>query len=125
MEERMLYDKFLQTAERADWCLMTDEYEVLAVAAFVVVAVLIWNRIRIGKRIRGIEIQIRELEKKINLLELQESRRLIMELNAKSEVNFNPRDTALEMGDGDIARTTSPPTAPAEPQSTRSAKLPE
>jgi hypothetical protein len=125
MEEGMLYDKFLETAERADWRSMTDEYKVLAVAAFVVVAVLIWNRIRFGKWIRRIEIQIREMDKKINLLELQESRRLIMELNAKSGVNFNPRDTALEMGDGDVARTTSPPTAPAAPESTRSAKLPE
>ncbi len=124
----MLYDKFWEIAERADWRLMTVEYKALAVGAFVVAAVLIWNRIRIWKRMRRIETRLRKMEKKINILETQESRRLMRlmtELNAKSRVKVVPRDAAVEMGGGDVVGLTmSPPTSPAQGESAKSAKLP-
>ena len=51
----MLYDKLWDIAVRADWRLMSVEYKALAVGAFVVAVVLIWNAIRIRKRMRRIE----------------------------------------------------------------------
>jgi len=122
----MLYDKLWEIAERADWGLIT--YKALAVGAFVVTAVLIWNSNRIWKRMRRIETQLRRIEKKVNILEMQESRRLmrlVMELKAKSRATIDPRDTAVETGGRDVAGLMmSPPTAPVKPESARSAGVP-
>jgi len=124
----MIYDKLWEFVERADWRLMIVEYKALAVGAFVVAAVLIWKRIRFWKRMRRIETQLRRLEKKLNILEMQESRRLMRlmkELNAKSRLKIDPRDTAVEMGGSNVVGLTmSPPTSPAQGESTKSAKLP-
>jgi hypothetical protein len=124
----MIYDKFWEIAERADWRLLTAEYKALAIGIFVVAALLIWNRIRFWKRMHRIETQLRKLEKKISILELQESgrlMRLMKELNAKSRVKVDPRDTAVEMGGSNVVGLTmSPPTSPAQGESPRAAKLP-
>ncbi len=124
----MIYDKLWEIAERADWRLMIAEYNALAIGAFVVAAVLIWSRIRLWRRIRRIENQLKKMEKKVSILEVQESgrlMRLMKELNAKSRVKINPRDAAAEMSGGDVVGlTTSPPTSPVQGDSAKSAKLP-
>jgi hypothetical protein len=124
----MIYDKLWEILERADWRLMIVEYKALAIGAFVVAIVLIWNRIRWSRRIRRIENQLKKMEKKISILEVQESgrlMRLVQGLNAKSRVKINPRDTAAEMSSGDVVGlTTSPPTSPVHGDSAKSAKLP-
>jgi hypothetical protein len=123
----MIYDKLWEIVERADWRLMV-EYKALAIGAFVVAAVLIWNRIRLLRRIRRIENQLKKMEKKISILELQESRRLmriVKELNAKSRAKVDLRDTAAEMSGRDVVGlTTSPPTSPVQGDGAKSAKLP-
>ena len=124
----MIYDKLWEIMERADWRLLIVEYKALAIGAFVVAAVLMWNRIRLLRRLRRIENQLKKMEKKINILEVQESRRLmrlVKELNAKSRARVDRRDTAAEMNGGDVVGlTTSPPTSPAQGDSAKSAKLP-
>jgi uncharacterized membrane protein YciS (DUF1049 family) len=103
----MLYDKLWEIAERADWHLMTVEYKTFAVGALVIAAVLIWINVRIRKRVRRIETQLSKMEKKINILEMQESRRLMTDLNAniKSRI-VDPADRAVEMDDTGIAGLT-------------------
>jgi len=124
----MVYDKLWEIMERADWRLLIVEYKALAIGAFVVAAVLMWNRIRLLRRLRRIENQLKKMEKKIIILEVQESRRLmrlVKELNAKSRARVDRRDTAAEMNGGDVVGlTTSPPTSPAQGDSAKSAKLP-
>jgi Lipopolysaccharide assembly protein A domain len=124
----MVYDKLWEILERADWRLVIVEYKAMAIGAFVVAAVLIWNRIRWSRRIRRIENQLKKMEKKISILEVQESgrlMRLVKELNAKSRVKINPRDTAAEISGGDVVGlTTSPPTSPVQGDGAKSAKLP-
>jgi hypothetical protein len=124
----MIYDKLWEIMERADWRLLIVEYKALAIGAFVVAAVLMWNRIRLLRRLRRIENQLKKMEKKIIILEVQESRRLmrlVKELNAKSRARVDRRDTAAEMNGGDVVGlTTSPPTSPAQGDSAKSAKLP-
>jgi len=124
----MIYDKLWEIVERADWRLLIVEYKALAIGAFVVAAVLMWNRIRLLRRMRRIENQLKKMEKKISILEVQESgrlMRLVKELNAKSRVKVDRRDTAAEMNGGDVVGlTTSPPTSPAQGDSAKSAKLP-
>jgi hypothetical protein len=123
----MIYDTLWEIVERADWRLMIVEYKALAIGAFVVAAVLIWNRILLLRRIRRIENQLKKMEKKISILGVQESgrlMRLMKELNAKSRVRVDPRDAAAEMSGGDVVGlTTSPPTSPVQGDSAKSAKL--
>jgi hypothetical protein len=73
--------------------LMSVEYEVLAVGGFVVAVVLIRNGIRKRKRIRRIETQLEKMQKEISLLQMQESRRLMTELNVKSAEKIDPPET--------------------------------
>jgi hypothetical protein len=124
----MIYDQLLEIAGRVDWRLMIAEYKAWAIGAFVVAAVLIWNRIRLSRRIRRIENQLKKMEKKISILEVQESGRLmrvVKELSAKSRVRVGSRDAAVEMSGGNVVGlTTSPPTSPAQGESAKSAKLP-
>jgi hypothetical protein len=124
----MIYDKLREIVERADWPLMIAEYKTLAVGAFVVAAVLVWGRIRLWRRMRRIEDQLKKMQKKVSILEAKESgrlMRLVKELNAKSRMKVDPRDRAAEMSSGNVVGlTTSPPTSPVQGDSTKSAKLP-
>src|SRR5258708_26530017 len=96
-----------------------------AVGVFVVAAVLIRNSTRIWKRMQTIETQLNKLQKEITTV-LQVQTALIRKLNAKSKAEIDPPDTAVEIVAGDVAGLTmSPSTTPAQPESARSAKLPE
>src|SRR5882762_9212722 len=97
---------------------MTVEYEVLAVGVFLFAAVLIWITRRIWNRMRAIETRLKKVQKEINVLQIQESRRLMIELNANSKADapqIDPNNAPLEMGGGDIVRLMNPPsTTPAQ-----------
>jgi hypothetical protein len=60
------------------------EIVILAVGASVAAAVPLRGAIRIIKSVRRIEAELNKMEKKINILRLEESRRLMMELKANS-----------------------------------------
>jgi hypothetical protein len=123
----MLYDELWETAVLNDWHLATVEHKALAVGAFIIGAVLIWDRIRAWKRTQRMEIGLKRMEKKIYILEIQESgrlTRLVRELSAKSRVKIDARSTAVEVSDsGDTASTISPPATADPRESGKSAKL--
>ena len=126
----MLSDRLWEIVVGADWRLMTDEYKGLAVAAFVVAAVLIWVWTRTRKRMRTIEARLSRIETQLIKMQneinavLQIQVPLITQLNAKSRMRFDPSNAAVEMGGGVIPKLTiSPPTTPAQPENTNSAKL--
>ena len=126
----MLYDKLLEIGVPADWRLMTDEYKAWALGAFVVAAILIWNRIRILKRMRTIETRLDRIETQLTKMQneintvLQIQVPLIAQLNAKSRTKLDPSNAAVEMGGGVVAGLTmSPPVSPAQPENAKSAKL--
>jgi hypothetical protein len=117
----MLYDELSQIATRVDWRLMTFEYKALAVGAFVVAVVLIWNRIRFLGQMRRIETQLRKMEKKIYILEVQESgrlMRLMKELNGKSRMKIGHIGTATEVGGGNVVALAMSPPATAHTKGT-------
>ena len=119
----MLYDELV----RADWQLATVEHKALAVGAFMVAAVLIWDRAQAWKRTRRVEIELRKMEKKIYILEMHESgrlTRLVRELSTRSRVKVDTRDTGVEIGDGDntAPAISSPATADLR-ESGKSAKI--
>jgi hypothetical protein len=97
----MLSDKLWEIVRPVDWHVMTDEYKALAVGTFVIAAILIWNRTRILKRMRTIESRLDKIEKEIDMLKMQETRRFLTELNVKPEA-----------GGAVAALATSPSTTP-------------
>ncbi len=88
----MLDDKLWGIAERADCRLMTVGYKALALGAFVVAVVPIWNSIRIWKGVRAVETELKKMQMEINILQIEESR-LIAELNANSNVEIASHGT--------------------------------
>jgi len=82
---------------------MTVEYEMVVVSSFVVAAVLIRNRIRISKRMRTIEARLKKMEEEIDILQMRETRWLLIELNTKTREKIDPPDTVIKKGGGDVA----------------------
>ncbi len=116
----MPYDELWEIVARPDWRLMAVA---LAVGAFVVAALLVRNISRIWKRIGTIETQLSKMQNEITTV-LQLYAALISKRNANSKAEIDPRGTAVEMGGGDATgQMMSHPTAPAQPESAKSAKL--
>ena len=107
----------------ADWRLAAVA---LAAGAFVVAAVLIWNRSRrVWKRMETIETRLSKMQNDVTTI-LQVQAALIMKLNVNSKAEAGPRDMAVEITGGDIAgQPMSPPITSSQPESAKSAKLPE
>jgi hypothetical protein len=97
---------------------MTVEYEAVTVGAVVVAAVLIWSRTRIWRRIRAIDARLAKMQKEIDILQMQESRRLLMALRKDSKVDapkIDPDNGPIEIDrDGIVRLTRTPPTTPAQ-----------
>jgi hypothetical protein len=123
----MRYDELWETAVRDARRLAIVEHKALAVGAFIVAAVLIWDRFRTWKRTRRMETGLKRMEKKIYILEMQESgrlMRLVRELNAKSRVKVDARDAGVEVSSSsDPASTVSSPATPDQRERGKSAKL--
>jgi len=94
---------------------MTFESGAVAIGAVSIVAVLIWAKGHIWKRMRAIDAQITKMQKEIDILQMHESRRLMMELKANSKVDAqkNPDNAPVETGDV-VRLIKTPPTTPAQ-----------
>jgi hypothetical protein len=84
----------------------------LAVGAFVVAAVLIWNRSRrIWKRMETIETRLSKMQNEVAAI-LQVQAALIAKLKVNSKVEVEPRGMAVEITGGDIAGQPMSPPSP-------------
>jgi len=93
---------------------MTAEFQALTIFVFSFAAVMIWNKIRFRKRVQAIETRLDRVQKHIDVLQMQESRRLLMELNANSKTDAHkntPDDAPIHTDRGDVVRLmpSSPP----------------
>jgi hypothetical protein len=95
---------------------MTVEFEAVAVGVALVTAVMIWSKIRIWKRMRAIDTQLAKMQKEIDILQMQESRRLMMALKANSKMEAPKIDPDPAEIDGDdvVRLVKTPPTTPAQ-----------
>lgn len=97
---------------------MFVEYWAAAIGAAAIMAVLIWNKAHIWKRLRAIDAQLAKMQREIDVLQVQESRRLILEMNASSKVQapkIDPDGGSFETGSSDVVRLIkTPPTTPAQ-----------
>jgi hypothetical protein len=95
---------------------MIMEYAVAIGAAALAVA-LIWHKIQIQRRIRAINLLLTKMQKEIDVLQMQESRRLMVELRANSRgeaSQIDPDTGSAEVGSDEVVRLMkTPPTTPA------------
>jgi hypothetical protein len=85
---------------------MTVTYEALAIGVFLIVAIFV-VAILFWKRLRAVETRLRTMRREINGLHVQESRRLIMELNANSKPEaskIESQDASAEVDRGEIVQ---------------------
>jgi uncharacterized protein HemX len=94
---------------------MIIEYAAVAIVAAAIAAFLAWHRIQ--RRIRAIDIRLAKMQKEVGVLQMQESRRLMVELKAKSRAEapqIHPDNDSAEIDDDEIVRLMkTPPTTPA------------
>jgi uncharacterized protein HemX len=96
---------------------MIIEYAAVAIGVAAIAGVLIWHKTQIQRRIRAIDSQLAKMQKEIDVLQMQESRRLMVELKANSRVESLQIDSdngSAEIGGGEVVRLAkTPPTTPA------------
>jgi hypothetical protein len=84
---------------------MTIVYEMAAIGAVVFAVVFIWYQIKVQRQIRALDTRLALMQKEIDVLQVQESRRAMMALRAKSKVEapgIEPDDSdpvAIDVGD--------------------------
>jgi hypothetical protein len=87
---------------------MTIVYEMAAIGAVVLAVVFIWYQIKVQKQIRTLDIRLALMQKEIDVLQVQESRRAMMALRAKSKVQapgIEPDDEdSAEIDSSDVVR---------------------
>jgi hypothetical protein len=87
-------------------------YELAAVGAAAVTAVSIWHKVHVQRRIRAIDIRLAKMQKEIEVLQMQESRRVMMALKGNSNVEspgLDPADGDVGDIDGDVVRLIGKP----------------
>jgi hypothetical protein len=79
-------------------------YQLAAIAAAAIAAALIWRNVRVHKRLREIDVRLARMQKEIEVLQMQESRRVMMALKRDSNVaspDLDPGEGGSADSDGD------------------------
>lgn len=92
---------------------MTIVYEMAAIGAVAITAMFIWYKIKIQKHVRALDARLAQMQREIDVLQVQESRRAMMALKANSKVEapgIEPADSdAVEIDGGDVVRLMGTP----------------
>jgi hypothetical protein len=93
---------------------MTIAYEMAAIGAAAITAFFIWQKFKIQKQIRALDARLAQMQKEIDVLQVQESRRAMMALKANSKVEapgIEPDDntSVVEIDGGDVVRLMGTP----------------
>jgi len=97
---------------------MTIVYEMAAIGAAVIAIIFIWHSFRVQKQIRVLDTRLAQMQKEVNVLQVQESRRAMMALRANSKVEspgIEPDDDgsdAVGIDGGDVVRLMGTPRSP-------------
>ena len=97
---------------------MAVEFEAVTVGVALIAAVLIWSKLRMWRRMRAIDAQLTKMQKEIDILQMQESRRLMVALRENSKVEapkIDPGNGPVEVHSDHVVRLMkTPPTTPAQ-----------
>ena len=72
-------------------------YELAAIGAAVIAAVSIWHKIQVQRRISAIDARLARMQREVEVLQVQESRRMMTTLKGNSKVE----SPGLDPDDGD------------------------
>jgi hypothetical protein len=72
-------------------------YELAAIGAAVIAAVAIWHKVQVQKRIRALDHRLARMQKEIEVLQMQESSRVMRALKGQSDIEA----PGLDPADGD------------------------
>jgi hypothetical protein len=91
-------------------------YELAAIGAAAIAAVSIWHNFRVQRRIRAVDARIAKMQMEIDVLQTQESRRVMSALKARMESpGLRPDDNVALDIDGDVVRLMGNPRATSVP----------
>jgi hypothetical protein len=82
--------------------MMTGVFEVAAIGAAVIAAMFVRNQFRIQKRVHALDRRLAQMQKEIDVLQVQESRRAMMALKANANVEapgIEPDEVDINAGD--------------------------
>ena len=95
---------------------MTVEYAALAVSTAAVAAAWIWSTARVRRQMRAIDARFAKMQNEIDRLQMQESRRMLMEIRANSKPGasqVDPDTKRVEVDSGGMVELVkTPPTTP-------------
>jgi hypothetical protein len=88
-------------------------YELAAIGAAAVAAVAIWHKIQVQRRIRSLDLRLAKMQKEIEVLQMQESSRVMRALKGHSEIEspgLDPADSdADDMREDEVMRLIGKP----------------
>jgi hypothetical protein len=92
---------------------MTIVYEMAAIGAVVLAVAFIWYQIKVQKQLRALDARLALMQKEIDVLQVQESRRAMLALRAGSKLQapgIEPDDEdPVEIDSGDVVRLMGTP----------------
>jgi hypothetical protein len=94
-------------------------YGLAAIGAAAIAAASIWHKIYVQRRIRALDVRLAKMQKEVEGLQTQESRRAMMALKRNSNVGspgLDPDDGAVgDIVDSDVVRLMGKPRATSIP----------
>jgi hypothetical protein len=91
---------------------MTVEYAAVAVSTAAVAVALVWSTARIRGQMRAIDARFAKMQKDIDQLQMQESRRMLMEMRTNSTAEalpIDPGNRPAEVDSGDVVEVMKTP----------------
>jgi hypothetical protein len=88
---------------------MTIVYEMAAIGAAVFAGVFIWYQLKVQRQLRALDTRLALMQKEIDVLQVQESRRAMMALRSNSKVESpgiepDDGDDPVEIDTGEVVR---------------------
>jgi hypothetical protein len=87
-------------------------YELAAIGAATVAVVSIWHKVQVQRSIRAIDARLAKMQREIEALQIQESRRVMMALKGNSKADppdIEPEDSDTANISGDVVRLMGKP----------------
>jgi hypothetical protein len=87
-------------------------YELAAMGAAAIAGLSMWHKIQVQRRIRAIDARLEKMQREIEVLQVQESRRMMTTLKGSSKVEapgLDPDDA--DIMDDDVVRLMGKPRA--------------
>jgi hypothetical protein len=90
-------------------------YELAAIGAAIVAAIAIWHNLKFQRRIRALDLRLAKMQKEVEVLQMQESSRVMRALKGHSDIEapgLDPADNDTGDIESDIVTLLGKPRRP-------------